>query len=209
MIAYNSLLLVAALSVTLFSCSREISVAPDRNPDGNPDSRIYGSYDYISMSAATKNTSSGVVNGSEHTTVSVSNYTTTDNAGVLTIAPGIVTFSGFSYSIDAEVLKYSYTNGIADGNKVEIPWKFSLPASSSEAPARLIGADSIYFEKGITVLATTSGIESQASGAKYTLEGDILILTGKMAKTTTLEQGDITTIKSELVYVIKYKKRKR
>ncbi|NSL86885.1 hypothetical protein ECE50_008590 [Chitinophaga sp. Mgbs1] len=216
---YTRLLLTAALSATLFSCSKEMSVEPYRDntgttpaPGGNNDHKIYGVYDFVAMSAATKSTSSYRESGDLYTNITTSKYTSFNNTGLLTIVPGKCTLSDLSYAIDTKVENYSYINGVADGDMLEMPWQFNMPKMKSESPFRLVGTDSIYFEKGLLTPAdnnTTGSVASEPSGTRYSFSGDTLVMKGQGTKITTNNmQGMTVTMKSEVTFIVKYRRKK-
>lgn len=220
---YTRVLLAVTLSVTLFSCTKDeifppIPEPPTRptrptnptNPGTNND--IIGAYDFISLSAATKSTSTANIAGENSTTITRSNYTTTDNEGVFTISKDKATFSNFSYAINSKAEAWIYINGVQQGPKMEMPFDFMLPQMNSESPIRIISKDSIYFEKGMMALAEAGPggeIESQASGCKYSISNDTLVFFGTTRQVKSLQDMGFTmNINSEASFVIKYKRKK-
>ncbi|GAA0549854.1 hypothetical protein [Chitinophaga japonensis] len=183
-------LLTAATTITFFaSCSKD-----DDQPDVNA---IQGTWDFVNMISATVSTTINVSDDYKDTAVIVANYVSKNNGGTVMFDATTVKSSDFTYMVDT-VLKAEYfaSDGMYDA--YEIPFSATIPKSSSTAPYKLVGTDSIYFEQGFINMVSTDGsgtiAPTTASGSRLTWSGDTLVLlTHINASKTETGQGVTTT----------------
>jgi len=202
-------LLLAAASTVLYSCSKDDTKPAAENPD-----TLNGTYDFVGMTVASQSqvTVTGTVDGvsTNLKTITTSYYITKNNGGTVTVDGTYFNCTDFIYSVDTVVNAKSYSNGVLEAEE-DILFKFDAPKLSSKAPYKLVGADSVYFEKGFVENPDGSGtgVATTPSGSKYSWSGDTLILRTKVAMTNQQLQGPYTTNTVNLAdQVVKLKKKK-
>jgi hypothetical protein len=164
---YLALSLLSA-AIILMSCGK------GKNSN-NSTTSIQGTYKLMYLSSKTNSTISG--NDGEKS-ITTSDYTTTDNQGTIVFSNSTLTSAGLTYTVNTDA-RYSFFQDNLLTDSSSIPFTFTLPASSSVASYKLVGADSIYFPQG----SVTSGIgaggtmQSGANGGRYSISGNQLTLT--------------------------------
>lgn len=166
---YKYLLFLTACTTLLFSCKKDDSVSPDGN-----DNKLIGTWAFINMTAHTSATSTEVIDGDTYKYVTISDYTTINNAGELVIDATTQATKDFSYSIDTDAYATSYVNDVLQ-ETISSPYSFTAVASSGRAPYKLIGTDSLYLSVG-TVTTGTTTVPSTAAGVKFSWSGDTLLV---------------------------------
>ncbi|HEY1167066.1 MAG TPA: hypothetical protein VGE90_17955 [Chitinophaga sp.] len=198
-------LLLAAASTVLYSCSKD-----ETDPGGNNPDTLKGTYDFVGMTVASQSTVTVTGSGVNEMTITTSNYVTKNNGGTVTVDATNFTNTDFIYSVDTVVNAKSYSDGVFE-SEMDIPFKFDVPKLSSHAPYKLVGTDSIYFEKGFVENPDGSGtgVASTPSGSKWSWSGDTLILRTKLAVTNQQTQGGYLSKTVNIAdQVVKLKKRK-
>jgi len=191
------LLLLTAAAPTFFaSCSKDDD---DTQPDVNA---IQGTWDFVNMTSSTLSTTINVSGDYKDTTMILANYVSLDNSGTITFDATTAKSSNITYAIDTVLeAEYFTSDGIRD--VYEIPFSATIPPSSSTAPYKLVGTDSLYFEQGFINMIATDGsgtiAPTTASGSRLTWSGDTLVLhthinaskteTGEGITTTTIVTG--------------------
>lgn len=140
-------------------------------------SSLDGNYAFTSMSM--KSTSTAVFDdggGGTETDVTVSDYTTTNNKGTVSISSGVMTSKGVSYSI-ATKLSYTYANNGVVYDEGTTNFNFDLPSFNSVANYKLVGADSILFTSGAS---SFGGMTEQATGGKFSISGNTLTMVSRI-----------------------------
>lgn len=167
-------IVVVAISLSLISCQKEADFDPG-NPNGGGGSgpSILGEWKFIQMQAKTKVTGvSGMIKS-----VTVSDYTTTNNAGTFVIEASKITAKDIAYSINTTATGYFYENNILI-DSIEMPIVLDMPSATASYPYKRVSADSIYLEKGLFTDLTSGGsTQTLASGAKIKFDGNKMIWT--------------------------------
>lgn len=157
-----SFLLIALFTIVLAACNKEKSATNS--------TEIVGTYTLKFISAKTKST----VTGGRDKAVTVSEYTTINNSGVIVIDATNFKGTGLTY----EVKTTATTSYYEDNNFIyssPTPVSAMVPPTNSSAPYKLIGTDSIFFKNGSFVSEIRSG-QNGGNGGKYTLSGKTLII---------------------------------
>lgn len=183
------LLLMAVLTIAFISCKKEKSE--------NSAADIEGTYSFKGMSV--KTISDNVVSAAGERAITTMEYTTTDNAGTIVIKSGIMTATDLTYSIDTRAEYEYYTNGVLD-DTLSFPFQFTLPVISSASTYKIIGKDSIYFPTAsvLSGMDPSSG-KSVASGGKFSINGNQLILMISGQIDTTLSQSGFTISQTQTI----------
>ncbi len=171
-----------AVIVILASCKKE-------DTPQNTSASIDGSY---KLKYITANTNSIVTVSDGEKTITKSDYTSTNNQGIINFNNSTLTATGLSYTVATEAKGYIYF-GADLIDSVTYPFSVTLPASNSVAPYQLIGADSIYFPQGslTTGIGGSGASQSGPSGGRYSLAGNLLTITQHYAKDSTFNiSGD-------------------
>ena len=153
-------------------------------------SAIEGTYTFKYMSAKTNSSITGSFGDKVVTT---SDYTTSNNGGIVTISKGTLTATGLTYTVDTEAKLYEY-DGVDLLDSMSFPFTYTLPPSTSSGPYKLIGSDSIYFPQG-SITATVDGngnYQSGAGGGRYSFNGALLTITQNATKDSTFDDSGET-----------------
>lgn len=203
-------LLLATASAVLYSCSKN---DPNPNDEDNSDA-LKGTYDFVGMKVATTSTTATTNTDSAFTnkTVVISHYNTRSNEGTVVIDGSSFNLTGFAYRIDTMVRVMIYKRDVLDSD-TEVPFTATVPKINNNAPYRLTGTDSIYYEKGFidSPDGTGPGQDSEPNGYKFSWSGDTLILKGAVAtreKVTQPGSSSYTEYIVEASQTVKLKKRK-
>jgi hypothetical protein len=194
--------------LALASCQKELSssASSSGSPGSSAGSDIKGNYDFVSLHAKTKSTNQSVSGSDVLKTVTVSDYTTANNTGTITIDASNITSTNIGYSANA-VGNASYFENGALIDTFSIPLQFTIPPSSGVTAYKQISSDSLYFQSGFIVVSGTSQT-SQPGGAKMKFENGILTLTSNISQTSTqVVQGESITIISEGTSVSSFRKK--
>ena len=138
--------------------------------------------------------------------ITISDYSTINNAGNVIFNNGILTAQGVTYSVDTQSKTYQY-DGADLLDSLILPFTFTVPAINSAGQYKVVGADSIYFPQGgITTGINGSGsYQTAASGGHYRFNGNLLTITQNFAKDSSFtESGEtyhqIETATSSIVF---------
>lgn len=157
------LLLTFLTSVTIIvSCKKSNSSSSSQ---GNT---VNGNWYFESFHAKTQSTTTYTSGGVQYQTVSVSDYTSADNAGTVNFNAGTMTGTNITYYVSSTVFATDYENG-QETDTASAPFTFYLPPTNTSNSYTLVGSDSLYFPSGS--FTSTSG-QSGASGAKIAFSGD-------------------------------------
>jgi hypothetical protein len=136
-------------------------------------SGLDGNYAFTSTSL--KGTATVVVNnpgGPEEKTVTVSDYTSTENKGTVTISGGTMASKNVSYTVATQVDYSYYVDNVKDEDASgKQDFGFEMPTFSSTATFKTVGADSLAFTGGVSTFGA-----SGAAGGKYSISGNILTM---------------------------------
>jgi len=178
----NLLLLLSSILIIPVSCNKD-----QTNPGSNA---IQGTYKLKSISAKTNSTITGTDGEKE---ITVSDYTTINNAGTIVIDGSKFLATGLSYEVNSTTTASFYQdNQFIDS--FSMPFNVIIPSTNSTAPYKLVGTDSIYFQNG----SLTSGIagngssQSGANGGRYTLSGNLLTIKQNASKDSTFQDSGVT-----------------
>lgn len=189
-----SLLLLACTAVMVFvSCQKEGSVDNSNGGGGDGTGKEVGTWKFISLHANTNVTvelSDGVDNVK---TVSLSEYTSTNNSGTIKFDGSKAVATGLAYTVDFIVKGYIYENGsLVD--EVEQPLNMTIPAYTSTANYTRIGTDSLSFPAGGLITFDSGGgsTPTDAAGYKLRFEGDKMYMTTNVNRSETITDQGIT-----------------
>lgn len=163
------------------SCKKDDS---NKNP-----SALQGTYNLMYVTAKTN---SIITTSDGDKSVTISQYKTTNNQGVVTFAPSNYTSTNVSYSIQTVATNYSYEDGeLLDSSSY--PFTYQSPTINATGPYQVISADSIYFPKsGFYVGADGSGgSQNVPGGARYVLDGSTLTISQSAAKDSSFADSGI------------------
>lgn len=198
----HKLLLAAAVAAVMASCGKD-----DAKPEGNA-SEIQGTYDFVGMSVA--GISTVTVPESNEKTITYNAYKTKENVGSLVVDASKFVSTAMGYSIDTTVKSEYYDEGLLE-DTYELPFKVTIPPAGSNATYKLVGTDSIHFDKGFITVPDdpNMGGATQESGARITWKGDTLVMRSVFSATTTRLQSGFTVITVfNSVQEVRLKKRK-
>lgn len=166
---YNKhLFLLAACITLLLSCEKNESIEPEGN-------NIIGTWTFVNMTAHTTTTETHIVGGDSYKSVSMADYTTTGNAGEMTINASLMETKDFTYTAHFFAHVSLYMNDVLE-DTVSFAIEFTAPVSSSSIPYKKIGSDSMYLSVG-TVTTDGTTVPSIPGGLKFSWSGDTLLLT--------------------------------
>jgi hypothetical protein len=193
---------IGLIFLTMVSCKK------DNNGGGSGGGALQGQWNLVSMQAQTQSTQQYVESGIAFKTVTLSEYTTTNNAGTVTFSTDSAITKGLAYSVATTANGAIYENGQVI-NTTQVPFNFTLPPTNSSSKYQLIGKDSVYFPAGGLIVAVgSSGSQpTVGSGGRYVISGNTLTLTLHVNQSSTQsisgvaitqnDQGTVTTILSK------------
>ncbi|HEY1869663.1 MAG TPA: hypothetical protein VGG71_01325, partial [Chitinophagaceae bacterium] len=130
-----------SLIVLMFaSCQKEIDDSVDDNNgngssggwntgSGNTGASIIGTWNFTVLNAQTQSTAEVDLSGTDEKTVSLSNYTTTNNAGTFVIDDSVMHVNGLTYTVSSTVKAYTYENGVLV-DSADSPVNVTLPSTN-------------------------------------------------------------------------------
>jgi hypothetical protein len=186
------LVLPVLISIMIVSCQKELNdptitgyTVGTGGSGGTGGASIIGNWKFISISAVTQSTNQFSAGGITYKTITNSAYTSTNNAGTVTITSNTMASNGLSYDVSGTADAVSYENNVQVGT-ISQPFNVSLSSYSSVSAYKQISQDSIYF--------TGQGIDpsgNAGSGARIALNGNTLKLTSSVVKDTTINAGGL------------------
>lgn len=180
----TSALLAVFIGFSLIACQKESN---DPNASvGN----IQGDYKFLGFQAKIINTQQYREGGVTEKAVSITEYTTKDNAGTVKIGPSTFTSSNMSYSIDTVAKFYMYSNNTLQ-DSLEFPFAYESEPYSSSTPYKLVGTDSIYFSAG-TFFKDGTERDVQPGGAKLQVEGNKLHMLTTITQNSSFNEQGVT-----------------
>lgn len=184
----NLLLLLSSIAMIIVSCSKDHT---------NPDTAgIQGTYKLKSISAKTNSTITDSEGGK---VVTLSDYTSINNAGTVVVDGSKFSATGLSYEVNSTSTGYFYEdNALVDS--FSSPFNVKIPPINSIAPYKLIGADSIYWQNGSITsgIAGNGTIQNGGNGGTYTLSGNLLAIKQYGSKDSTFRDSGITYHKVDI-----------
>lgn len=181
----------SSIVILLISCKKD-----DANSNATA---IQGTYKLKSISA---NTNSTVTGTDGEKAITVSDYTSINNAGTVVIDASKFTTTGLSYEVNTNSTSSFYQdNQFVDS--FSVPFHIIIPATSSSASYKLIGTDSIYFQSG-SMTSGITGSEFGANGGRYSISGNLLTVKQNGTKDSTFQESGVTfhTVSTVLATVI-------
>ena len=167
-----------------------------KNSDNNGNSGIQGTYKLKYLTAKT-NATLTATDGEK--SVTTSDYTTTNNSGVIVFGNSNVATTGISYSINTLAYSSLYQDNVFVDSS-SYPFIFTLPSSNSSGAYSLVGTDSISFPQGsVIAMGGTGSIQGGPSGGRYTMNGKLLTIIQNGLKDSTFQDSGETFHQNELV----------
>ncbi|WP_143310534.1 hypothetical protein [Chitinophaga vietnamensis] len=215
---YTRMLAVALMTTALFSCSKEMSVAPNapgNNNSGNPatggiSGGVTGTYDFLWEEVNTKTSMTLNEEGSTYLTKSNCDYVTKKNTGIVTFQNGKTTSVDFSYTVETMMTAETWIDSVKAGEQI-VPFNFTLPAMSTEGTYTMVGTDSLRSGFG----QVTSGIPDMNTTSvpttfKISWAGDTLRLNGVLSvkgrQKVIMGSTYIQDVDAKVVMVLKKRK---
>ena len=191
---YIPTLLLGMAAIFVVSCQKETPDTPDSNP-------LVGNWKFIGITAHTNTTSQTSFGSSVLKNITLSDYTTINNAGTIAINTNTFAGAGITYQIDDFVKTYMYEdNDLIDS--MTLPFQVTLPSSNSSSNYQLIGQDSIYFNGQGFFSTRTSTTIPAPSGARFTIDGAILKMTTAVVKDSSVTNSGVTQSSHQAASVI-------
>jgi hypothetical protein len=172
--------LAGVILVTMASCHKETSIEGVTGKNV-----LQGDWTLVSVHAQSQATEQDTVNGVVYTVLTVSNYTTTDNTGMVSFSADSMSGAGIGYSIADTSIEYDYING-GFLDSTAYPLGFTVPAANSSSFYQLVGTDSLSFPQGsnlISVPVIPGAPSGSVSGAKFVISGNTLTMTSVVDQT--------------------------
>jgi hypothetical protein len=153
---------------------------------------LSGDWTFTGMHATTSSTvvDSGV--GFNTKIVTTSDYKTTANGGTVAISGNTMTGTGITYAANILALATEYEDGILlDTFSTLIP--LTVPATNSTSAFEFIGKDSIHYT-GSNMFGSGGSGTPAATGAKFSVSGNILTLTSYAVQDMVQDEGGGETL---------------
>ncbi len=175
-------LFIGCVLLVLVSCSKEKSIDTSEHAPGTGTGSAVGKsekgvWKFLSMRGITSATVEFTQFGDAQKYVTLSDYTSTNNAGTVTFDGSTMTGTGLTYTIDGIAKTYIYTNGVVE-DSLELPFGGTMPPTNSTASYKKIGSDSIYVQSGgFTSVGTGGTTQASSGGYKLAWDGDKMTMT--------------------------------
>jgi hypothetical protein len=185
----NRLIFAGVLCLVFTACGKEKSLDPSDKDDENP---MLGNWKFVSLNV--KGESIVEVPIMDAKTVSLFEYTTKNNAGTANVTKDKFSYSGLTYSVDTTFTSYFYEQGVLV-DSFDFPLTETLPVTTAVTPYEYFAPDSIYYPGGSPMNMGGATVTTQASGGRFRIENDLLIITTRFNQTRTqTSQGMQSTI---------------
>jgi hypothetical protein len=148
-------------------------------------SSITGNWNFISEQVQSQSTTQYNSSGVAYKTITVSNYITSNDSGIVSITANMMNAEGLTYLISGTAFSSTYQDGqFIDSTSA--PINYYVPPTSSSSSYNQVNADSIYFSSG--GFANPSGYQSTGgNGAKINISGGSqLTLTSSFTKDSSI-----------------------
>ncbi len=167
-----------------------ILLAACKKDSSNSTTGIEGTYNFKYISA--KSTSS-LTGSAGDKIITISDYSTINNGGVITFSNNSLTAKDLTYSVNTQAKAYQY-DGSDLIDSLSYPFSFTLPSSNSTGQYKIIGTDSIYFPQGgLTVPTDGSGpYQGSAGGGHFTLSGNLLTIIQNVSRDSSFRNSGET-----------------
>lgn len=216
--AFVNFVLLTIISLTFFSCQKELSIdnslSGNNNGNSNDNTSIIGDWNFIAadMEVAVAGQATDITMG----TVKFTNAyktTTINNKGSLTLTATDFQSTNLSYSISTDIQISTIIPGVPSPPQT-IPFNIDMPASSSSGKYRQVGNDSLYFPDGafISIPDASGDIPSSVSGepggARFSIVSDTLKIFGGIDTSSVQHiQGLDFSVKQKASVVLRYKRK--
>jgi hypothetical protein len=179
----KKLLVAAACVAMLFSCSKDDKSDTNPNTDPGKDSiptvnaeqkKLLGTWTFVNLVAET-NTTLTIEN---EKSVTITNYTTLENTGVITITADSLNTDNFGYKVNTWTFNAYYVDNMVE-DTFSLPFQFTAEKYSSKSKYKWISKDSLYGESGTTTTGSTT-VKSIPAGIKLGWSGDTLLMITKL-----------------------------
>jgi hypothetical protein len=179
-------LFMKAISLALFFFLALAVIASCKKSSTQAQSNsIAGGWNFVSEQVQAQSITQYNSGGVAYKTVTVSNYITSNDSGIVNITANMMNAEDLTYVISATAFSSNYQDGqFIDSTSA--PIYYYVPPTSSSSSYNLISADSIYFPSG--GFANPSGYPSTGgSGAKINIIGGALLtLTSSFTKDSSI-----------------------
>jgi len=174
-------------SILLVLCAVIFIIASCKKDKTTTNSAIQGNYKFKSAHIISNSTITG--NDGEKA-ITVSDYTTINNAGTIVIDGSNINSTGLTYEVDATANGYIYQDDqLIDS--FSSPFNYVLPAANSSSSYKLISADSIYFPHGSIATVGIGSMPTGGTGGKYSMSGNLLIITQRAMRDSTFTNSGV------------------
>ena len=168
---------------------------------------LTGTWNLIDIVAQTRSAVDQSYGGDDYLDVTISDYTTTNNAGTIAFSGGVATTSNLTYEASFTAVDSSYMDGQLVG-AFSVPYNLTIPATSGSSKYQLIGSDSLYFPAGgVFSMGTSGGTQTTPVGSRFTIHGDTLAITSSIHQVTNQNLGGIPATQTADALEIAYFKR--
>jgi hypothetical protein len=216
------LLLVAALVFVYVACSKEKSNETGTPPGGtNPTDTLptpgdttqgnvtteVGSWKFISIQGTGNQTAEFSQLGVALKAVSTSNFTSQNNAGIVTFDNSTMTATGITLSVHTTAPTYIY-QGSTIVDSLQVPLDQTVSPQSATSAYTKIGTDSLNFANGGFLNLLTGGLlPNPPTGCKVTFNGNTMKMTIVYDTVTTQDyQGVPAKVTLHSVLVVNLQK---
>jgi len=190
-----------ALIVIFISCKK--------NSIKSQNASLSGTWTLVSVSAQTQVISQYTNLGIVLTDIASSEYTSSDNTGLVNFSNGTATITNIGYTVSTDVFYENYQNKVLVDTFYAPFSKVFNPANSSN-PYQVITVDSMSYNGGGIVSPTNlpEGVsQAMVSGFKFNINGNSLTLTAHLNNTTSGNvSGMPATFNESAIYTIKLSK---
>ncbi len=181
----------AAFVIVLASLFPFISCKKDNNSP-TESSALSGSWTFMGIHAITSATAVDKGGGFNTRVITTSDYTTTGNAGTVAISGNTMTGTGITYSSNIIMFATEYEDDILqDTFSTALP--FTIPPTNSTSGFEVIGKDSIHYT-GTSLLGSGGAGMPAATGAKFSVSGNMLTLTSYVVQDKAVDEGSGETV---------------
>jgi hypothetical protein len=155
-------------------------------------SSLSGNWTFMGMHATTSATAVDYGGGFNSKIITTSDYKSTANGGTVAISGNTMTGTGITYAANIMAFATEYENDILlDTFSTSIP--FTVPATNSSSEFEIIGKDSIHYT-GSNLFGSGGSGTPAATGAKFSISGNILTLTSYVVQDKVQDEGGGETL---------------
>lgn len=185
-----TLLTTCIVLILIASCSKSKTGPSTQGPLG-------GNWNFVSLHVQSQTIAQASQGGESDSSVSTSNYTTIQNAGVIVFTADSMVATGLTYAVADSVTGMLYVNGILVTTSRE-PFNVSLPAMNNSSAYKLVGTDSLYFPGGGYLSGMSGTQATAASGSKFVITGNTMTITGQINQTSSSVVQGVTANQVEM-----------